>query len=81
MITIGAPCELSKVSSIIPSERCCASLVPRMQVNDVISTGSGKLVVVLPCHTAYTACSSSPGDIKHCRQESCNDCVVDEVTC
>jgi len=47
-----------------------------MQVNYVISTGSGKVVVVLPCHTAYAACSSSRGDMNHCRQDVAAEIVL-----
>ena len=41
------------------SEACCACLAPRVDVDHMISTGGSKLLVIVPGHTAYTACSKT----------------------
>ena len=62
MLTIGAPGEVGEVCGVTP-QGGCACLVPRVQLDDVISTGGGKLVVIFPGYAAHTPCSAIHGDI------------------
>ena len=57
-LTTGAPCEVSQVTHA-SSEAGCTSLASRMHMHHMISTGSSEVLVILPGHTAYTACSKT----------------------